>query len=154
MRFNSRGEPTDRRYALVKLGLSNQPTQYLEAVSQVIPNMKLGKDKRANELAYMPIAANYILLDRNTREFLTLLAERMECCKAIGRIKYETRSPIFVPEREAEILKIKAAKAKQMNLPPEMIVETFTLIMAESRRLQQLEWDRLDAISARNARSG
>lgn len=146
MKFTRTGEPLDTRYRMVEEGLAGQNPQYLEAVIRVLGRPSFGSDQRKNELAYMSLAAMYLLPGRLDEEFIRLIAERMQYCRAIGRIKHKTKSPIYVPDREKAILQAKAQEAKKLGIPVGLTKKVFTLIMQESRRLQQLEWVALDAL--------
>ena len=146
MKFSRIGEPLGSRYRMVKEGLAGQNSAYLDAVVRVLGQPSFGNDRRKNELAYMSLAAMYLLPERLDEELISLLAKRMTICKQVGRIKQKTRSPIYVPEREAEILAEKARGAKNLGLPEDFTLELFSTIMAESRRLQQIEWTRLDSL--------
>ncbi|MDE2998254.1 MAG: chorismate mutase [Gemmatimonadota bacterium] len=69
-------------------------------------------------------------------KLLKLLNRRAQCAIEIGRIKQAIEQPIFVPEREAAILK----RMLELNNGPtddEAVRRIFQQIIDESRRLSQ-----------------
>ncbi len=71
-------------------------------------------------------------IDKIDDEILVLLNKRVECARAIGRVKSETESPAYRPEREAQVLR----RLRESNAGPaknQEITGLFREIMSISR---------------------
>ena len=67
---------------------------------------------------------------------MKILGWRMWICKWIGRIKTKHNLPIYVPEREKEILKKKQAQAKRLGISEKFVRIAAKAVMSESKRIQ------------------
>jgi chorismate mutase len=75
-------------------------------------------------------------IDEIDRVLVKLLNQRARYALAIGRVKKETRVPVYSPEREHEVL----GKVEQVNGGPlsvEALRRLFERIMDEARRLER-----------------
>ena len=68
---------------------------------------------------------------------MRLLAWRMRVCKNIGRIKIRHNLPIYVPEREKEILKNRQRQAKKFGFSEKVMRILSKVVMHESKRIQK-----------------
>jgi chorismate mutase/prephenate dehydrogenase len=68
---------------------------------------------------------------------MRLLAWRMKVCKNIGRIKIQHNLPIYVPEREKEILKNRQQQAKRLGFSEKVMRILSKAVMHESKRVQK-----------------
>jgi chorismate mutase len=137
MKFRQSGEPQSRSYDIVKECLNEYSIDYLASVVDVLGGVPLAEDDKMNGLAYMSIAAAYLLIPKLDEEMVHLLAERMDVCKEIGRFKKERGLPIFVPEREAEVLRTKVELGKRRGFSPEFTTNLFQIIMDGSKEEQK-----------------
>jgi chorismate mutase/prephenate dehydratase len=79
-------------------------------------------------------------IDRIDSTIVALLAERVRLGREIGVIKQELDSPVYVPEREAQVLD-RVRHAAGGRLPQESTERIFSVIIAETTRAQQREGD-------------
>ena len=77
-------------------------------------------------------------IDQIDRQIVRLLSNRQDLALEIGRVKAEQGLPIYIPDRESELLSIIEEEATRAGLDPGHIRALFQLVLAESRRLQQL----------------
>jgi chorismate mutase-like protein len=77
-------------------------------------------------------------IDQIDRQIVRLLSRRQDLAMEIGRTKAEQGLPIYIPDREAELLTIIEEEAARAGLDPGHVRSLFQLVLAESRRLQQL----------------
>jgi len=70
---------------------------------------------------------------------MKLLSWRMQVCNQIGKIKMQQNLPVYVPEREAQIIKSKQVLAKRYGLSGDYVDELFQVIMQESKRIQNTQ---------------
>lgn len=77
-------------------------------------------------------------IDQIDRQIVRLLSNRQELALEIGRVKAEQGLPIYIPDRESELLAIIGEEATRAGIDPEHVLALFELVLAESRRLQQL----------------
>lgn len=68
---------------------------------------------------------------------MRLLAWRMKACKSIGRIKSRHNLPIYVPEREKEILSKRQKQAKRFGFSEKATRILAKAVMWESKRIQK-----------------
>jgi chorismate mutase len=143
MRFKQNGEPVSKTYHIIKDALSDCSTDYLESVVEVLGNKRIGDRIRDNGPGFMGLAAKYLVIERYYEkvrkidvETLKMIAKRMRVCEEIGRYKKEKGLPIYVPEREREVLERVEKLAVKNKLPKGLATTLFTILMEESRRLQ------------------
>jgi 3-deoxy-7-phosphoheptulonate synthase/chorismate mutase-like protein len=77
-------------------------------------------------------------IDQIDRQIVRLLSNRQELALEIGKVKAEQGLPIYIPDREAELLAIIEEEASRAGIDPGHVRALFQLVLAESRRLQQL----------------
>jgi chorismate mutase len=68
---------------------------------------------------------------------MCLLAWRMRVCRNIGRIKIKHNLPVYVPEREKEILEKRQQQARKFNLSDKVVKVLAKAVMWESKRIQR-----------------
>lgn len=68
---------------------------------------------------------------------MKMLGWRMEICKGIGRIKNRHSLPIYMPEREKEILKKRQIQGIKLGLSEKCIRILAKAVMHESKRIQK-----------------
>ncbi|EGY34370.1 chorismate mutase/prephenate dehydrogenase [Aggregatibacter actinomycetemcomitans serotype e str. SC1083] len=71
-------------------------------------------------------------IDSLDQELLQLLAKRQQVVHKVGEVKQQHGLPIYVPQREAEMLQRKREAAEQMGLSPNLIEDVLRRIMRES----------------------
>ena len=77
-------------------------------------------------------------IDQIDRQIVRLLSRRQDLAMEIGRTKAAQGLPIYIPDREAELLTIIEEEASRSGLDPGHVRSLFQLVLSESRRLQQL----------------
>jgi len=75
-------------------------------------------------------------IDALDRRLLDLLVERREVVARIARWKTEHGSPVYVPEREAALLRSRRAEAAARGVSPELVEDLLRRIMRESYRTE------------------
>ncbi|MDN4503697.1 bifunctional chorismate mutase/prephenate dehydrogenase [Alteromonadaceae bacterium BrNp21-10] len=75
-------------------------------------------------------------IDQLDSELVNILAKRAQVTKQIGELKSKTGTPIYVPEREAELLKKRRLQGKQAGISPDLIEDTLRRVMRESYQTQ------------------
>jgi chorismate mutase-like protein len=75
-------------------------------------------------------------IDDVDRKLVELLSERARAAAEIGRLKRETNSPIYEPERERVVFE-NAQKANRGPLPGKELVRIFERIIDVMRNLQK-----------------
>lgn len=85
-------------------------------------------------------------IDQIDRQIVRLLANRQDLALEIGRVKAEQGLPIYMPERESELLAIIEHEAGNAGIDTGHVRALFQLVLAESRRLQQLLRARTDQL--------
>lgn len=68
---------------------------------------------------------------------MRLLAWRMKVCKSIGKIKIKNNLPVYMPEREKEILKNRQQQAEKFGFSEKVMRILSKAIMWESKRIQK-----------------
>ena len=76
-------------------------------------------------------------VDRLDAQLVKLLAQRMELSLKIGQEKQAQNLPVFSKTREIAVLDTVKLLADSLGLSEAFIVDVYSLIFAESRRLQQ-----------------
>jgi chorismate mutase-like protein len=77
-------------------------------------------------------------IDQLDRQIVRLLSRRQELALEIGRTKADRGLPIYMPDREAELLTVIEEEATHVGVDSGHVRALFQLVLAESRRLQQL----------------
>jgi 3-deoxy-7-phosphoheptulonate synthase len=77
-------------------------------------------------------------IDLIDREIVRLLSSRQGLALAIGRTKANRGLPIYMPDRESELLAIIEEEAQRAGIDSGHVRALFQLVLAESRRLQQM----------------
>lgn len=70
-------------------------------------------------------------------DIIRLLAERQKVVKAIGQLKMEMGTTIIDPEREHALIEFHQRLGATYALSPDFIDQLFSIIILESRKLQQ-----------------
>lgn len=71
-------------------------------------------------------------IDQTDKAILELLAKRLSLVAKVGEVKHQHGLPIYVPEREADMLKARRDEAQQLGVPPDLIEDILRRIMRES----------------------
>ncbi|AKD37551.1 bifunctional chorismate mutase/prephenate dehydrogenase [Pasteurella multocida subsp. multocida OH4807] len=71
-------------------------------------------------------------IDHVDRELLQLLATRLDLVKQVGEVKHKHGLPIYVPEREAEMLKHRREEAEALGISADLIEDVLRRVMRES----------------------
>ncbi|AYA39576.1 bifunctional chorismate mutase/prephenate dehydrogenase [Xenorhabdus nematophila] len=71
-------------------------------------------------------------IDEVDKVLLALLAKRMGLVAQVGEVKSQLGLPIYVPEREIEMLSSRRQEAEDMGIPPDLIEDILRRIMRES----------------------
>jgi 3-deoxy-7-phosphoheptulonate synthase/chorismate mutase-like protein len=77
-------------------------------------------------------------IDHIDRQIVRLLSRRQDLALEIGKAKANRGMPIYMPDREAELLKVIEEEAARSGIEPGHVRALFQLVLAESRRLQQM----------------
>lgn len=77
------------------------------------------------------------LIDVLDPSMMQLLAWRMKASKNIGRIKIKHNLPVYMPEREKEILKKRQRQAKKFGFSEKVMRILSKAVMHESKRIQK-----------------
>ncbi len=80
-------------------------------------------------------------IDEIDRRFVELLAERQAIVDEITDVKAETDRDVKDPDREAELLDRLRDKAREHDLPPDLIEEIYQQILAYSVERQRQHRD-------------
>ncbi len=76
-------------------------------------------------------------IDVIDRKIVTLIAKRQSLMPALGALKRTLALPIIQPARETSLLKERALLARDLSLDVSLIQKIFSLIIANSRKLQR-----------------
>ncbi len=71
-------------------------------------------------------------IDDIDRQLVALLAKRRAVTTKVGHLKSAEGVPIFAPEREASLIKIRRQQAKEMGVSPELIEDVLRRLMQDS----------------------
>lgn len=71
-------------------------------------------------------------IDALDQELLQLFAKRLALVKKVGEIKHKHGLPIYVPNREAEMLQARRQDAEKLGVPPDLIEDVLRRLMRES----------------------
>ena len=77
-------------------------------------------------------------IDQIDRQIVRLLSRRQGLALEIGRAKADRGMPIYMPNREAELLRVIEEEAASAGIDAGHARALFQLVLAESRRLQQI----------------
>ena len=80
----------------------------------------------------MPLSKLRDQIDAVDKQLIDLLAERLALVHKVGEVKTEHGLPIYVPEREAEMLGKRRAEAEKKGVPADLIENVLRRIMRES----------------------
>lgn len=71
-------------------------------------------------------------IDQTDKALLALLAKRLALVAKVGELKHQQGLPIYVPSREADMLKARREEADKMGVPADLIEDILRRIMRES----------------------
>ncbi|OOF68227.1 bifunctional chorismate mutase/prephenate dehydrogenase [Rodentibacter caecimuris] len=71
-------------------------------------------------------------IDQVDKQLLQLIKKRLELVSQVGEVKHQQGLPIYVPEREAEMLQGRRQDAKQLGVSPDLIENILRRLMRES----------------------
>ncbi|KGQ70995.1 prephenate dehydrogenase [Chelonobacter oris] len=71
-------------------------------------------------------------IDQVDRDLLKLLEKRLQLVSEVGHVKHRHGLPVYVPEREAEMLAARRREAEKIGVPPDLIEDLLRRIMRES----------------------
>ena len=71
-------------------------------------------------------------IDLIDKELLNILDKRLKLVSQVGKIKSNYGLPIYIPDREALIIKSRRKDAKSLNISPDLIEDILRRIMRES----------------------
>lgn len=79
-----------------------------------------------------PLQALRDEIDQVDRDLLRLLEKRLQLVSEVGQVKHQHGLPVYVPEREAEMLAARRREAEKIGVPPDLIEDLLRRIMRES----------------------
>jgi chorismate mutase/prephenate dehydrogenase len=79
-------------------------------------------------------------IDEIDSQLVELLAKRAKITAKVGKYKSQVGLPIYVPEREAELIAKRRVEAEQQNVSPILIEDLLRRIMRESYHTQNVEY--------------
>ncbi|WP_299079582.1 bifunctional chorismate mutase/prephenate dehydrogenase [uncultured Paraglaciecola sp.] len=79
-------------------------------------------------------------IDGIDSQLVTLLAQRAEITAKVGQYKSQVGLPIYVPEREAELIAKRRVEAEQQNVSPVLVEDLLRRIMRESYHTQNVKY--------------
>ena len=71
-------------------------------------------------------------IDSLDQELIEIFAKRLALVKKVGEIKHQQGLPIYVPEREADMLQARREEAQRKGVPPDLIEDVLRRLMRES----------------------
>ncbi|MDY6215819.1 bifunctional chorismate mutase/prephenate dehydrogenase [Actinobacillus porcinus] len=71
-------------------------------------------------------------IDALDQELIEVFAKRLALVKKVGEIKHKQGLPIYVPEREADMLAARRKEAEKMGVPADLIEDVLRRVMRES----------------------
>ena len=80
----------------------------------------------------MPLSSLRDQIDTVDQQLIELLAQRLALVHKVGEVKTEHGLPIYVPEREADMLGKRRAEAEKKGVPADLIENILRRIMRES----------------------
>ena len=94
----------------------------------------LKKNNMKNKIKIETVDFNRKQIDKIDQKIFTLIEERMDYVKKIGKIKKEKKLKIIDPKREEEIIE---KHSKRTTLKKEFIKNFYQLIFTESHKKQK-----------------
>lgn len=93
----------------------------------------------------MPVSPNELSqlrqqIDDIDNQLVELLAKRAKVTARVGKYKSKVGLPIYVPEREAELIAKRRAEAEQLNVSPVLVEDLLRRIMRESYHTQNVDY--------------
>jgi chorismate mutase/prephenate dehydrogenase len=79
-------------------------------------------------------------IDGIDSQLVKLLAQRAEITAKVGQYKSQVGLPIYVPEREAQLIAKRRAEAEQQNVSPVLVEDLLRRIMRESYHTQNVDY--------------
>jgi chorismate mutase/prephenate dehydrogenase len=79
-------------------------------------------------------------IDSIDSQLVKLLAQRAEITAQVGKYKSQVGLPIYVPEREAELISKRRIEAEQQQVSADLIEDLLRRIMRESYHTQNVEY--------------
>lgn len=79
-------------------------------------------------------------IDDLDSQLVELLAKRADITRQVGEYKSQTGMPIYVPSREAELIKKRRAQAERKGVPPALVEDLLRRIMRESYQTQNQQY--------------
>jgi chorismate mutase/prephenate dehydrogenase len=76
-------------------------------------------------------------IDAIDSQLVELLARRAQVTAEVGRVKQQYALPLYVPEREAVLIKARREQAQQAGVSPELVEDVLRRIMRESYSTQE-----------------
>ncbi len=71
-------------------------------------------------------------IDTLDSELIELFAKRLALVKKVGEVKHQHGLPIYVPEREADMLAARRQEAEKIGVPADLIEDVLRRVMRES----------------------
>ncbi len=75
-------------------------------------------------------------IDAADRDLIDLLARRRDLVAQVADLKRRNGLPVYVPEREAELLRARRAEAEAQDVPPALVEDVLRRVMRESYRAE------------------
>ncbi|MEP1449160.1 MAG: bifunctional chorismate mutase/prephenate dehydrogenase [Paraglaciecola sp.] len=93
----------------------------------------------------MPVSPNELnqlrqQIDDIDNQLVELLAKRAKVTARVGKYKSKVGLPIYVPEREAELIAKRRSEAEQLNVSPVLVEDLLRRIMRESYHTQNVDY--------------
>lgn len=93
----------------------------------------------------MPVSPNELSqlrqqIDDIDNQLVELLAKRAKVTARVGKYKSKVGLPIYVPEREAELIAKRRSEAEQLNVSPVLVEDLLRRIMRESYHTQNVDY--------------
>ena len=79
-------------------------------------------------------------IDDIDSQLVALLAKRAAVTNKVGQIKSQTGMPIYVPEREAQLIKSRRSQAQELGVSEQLVEDLLRRIMRESYLTQNDEY--------------
>jgi chorismate mutase / prephenate dehydrogenase len=79
-------------------------------------------------------------IDQLDSQLVEILAKRAALTAKVGQYKSQVGLPIYVPEREAELIKKRRQQAEQSGVPPILVEDLLRRIMRESYHTQHVNY--------------
>lgn len=79
-------------------------------------------------------------IDDIDSQLVKLLAKRAQVTAKVGQYKSQVGLPIYVPEREAELIENRRQEAEQQNVSPVLVEDLLRRIMRESYHTQNVDY--------------